>query len=86
MAAPENNVRELTLKRQEMKSKKRYCLEDDKKVNHRVVIFIVEPGMSRQETFRHASQLLQEPILRETLGGVTTLPLHCHQGLLTMKQ
>ena len=31
-----------------MKSKKRYCLEDDKKVNHRVVIFIVEPGMSRQ--------------------------------------
>ena len=56
MAAPENNVRELTLKRQEMKSKKRYCLEDDKKVNHRVVIFIVEPGMSRQETFRHASQ------------------------------
>ena len=48
MAAPENNVRELTLKRQEMKSKKRYCLEDDKKVNHRVVIFIVEPGMSRQ--------------------------------------
>ena len=62
-----------------MKSKKRYCLEDDKKVNHRVVIFIVEPGMSRQGIIH------REPGYNKDKEHVT-VELECEKCLSTSSQ